>query len=155
MGGSGEISIRAARTDAGGVAVTICDTGPGIPPETVPKLFEPFFTTKPLGMGTGLGLHLSHNIVVRHGGAIEVESEPGKTCFEVTLPPVLPRPRPTPNSRLLTCLIPVTRRMPDPGCMSGSIFVHVASILAFMLGPRRARRRHAGDGAASPIRSGC
>ena len=90
MDGSGEISIRVVPTDAGGVSVTICDTGPGIPPETVPKLFEPFFTTKPMGMGTGLGLHLSHNIVVRHGGAIEVESEPGRTCFEVTLPPTLP-----------------------------------------------------------------
>jgi len=43
-----------------------------------------------MGLGTGLGLHLSHNIVVRHGGAIEVESEPGKTCFEVTLPATLP-----------------------------------------------------------------
>ncbi len=94
MDGSGEISIRAVRTDAGGVTVTICDTGPGIPPETVPKLFEPFFTTKPQGVGTGLGLHLSHNIVVRHGGAIEVESEPGKTCFEVTLPATLPSTAP-------------------------------------------------------------
>jgi signal transduction histidine kinase len=90
MGGQGEISIRVGRTDAGGVSVTICDSGPGIPPATLSKLFEPFFTTKPLGMGTGLGLHLSHNIVVQHGGTLDVESAPGRTCFEVVLPPTLP-----------------------------------------------------------------
>jgi len=90
MGGQGEISIRVERTDAGGVSVTICDSGPGIPPATLSKIFEPFFTTKPLGMGTGLGLHLSHNIVVQHGGTLDVESAPGRTCFEVVLPPTLP-----------------------------------------------------------------
>lgn len=90
MGGQGEISIRVERTDAGGVCVTICDSGPGIPPATLSKIFEPFFTTKPLGMGTGLGLHLSHNIVVQHGGTLDVESAPGRTCFEVVLPPTLP-----------------------------------------------------------------
>jgi signal transduction histidine kinase len=90
MGGQGEISIRVERTDAGGVCVTICDSGPGIPPATLSKIFEPFFTTKPLGMGTGLGLHLSHNIVVQHGGTLDVESKPGRTCFEVVLPPTLP-----------------------------------------------------------------
>ncbi|MGH2393257.1 MAG: sensor histidine kinase, partial [Candidatus Limnocylindria bacterium] len=89
-GGKGEISIRVERTDAGGVYVTICDSGPGIPPATLSKIFEPFFTTKPLGMGTGLGLHLSHNIVVQHGGTLDVESAPGRTCFEVVLPPTLP-----------------------------------------------------------------
>jgi len=90
MGGKGEISIQVVRTDAGGVDVTICDSGPGIPPATLSKIFEPFFTTKPLGMGTGLGLHLSHNIVVQHGGTLDVESAPGRTCFEVVLPPTLP-----------------------------------------------------------------
>jgi len=89
-GGQGEINIRVERTDAGGVGVTICDSGPGIPPATLSKIFEPFFTTKPLGMGTGLGLHLSHNIVVQHGGTLDVESAPGRTCFEVVLPPTLP-----------------------------------------------------------------
>ena len=90
MDGKGEISIRVERTDAGGVCVTICDSGPGIPPETLDKIFEPFFTTKPPGVGTGLGLHLSHNIVVKHGGTLDVESAPGRTCFEVVLPPTLP-----------------------------------------------------------------
>jgi signal transduction histidine kinase len=92
LNGHGEITIRATRTDAGGVEVTICDNGPGIPADTLPKLFEPFFTTKPPGSGTGLGLHLSHNIVVQHGGEMDVESRPGQTCFTVTLPAVLPSP---------------------------------------------------------------
>ncbi|MEX0629396.1 MAG: ATP-binding protein [Chloroflexota bacterium] len=90
MDGQGEIGIRVERTDAGGVRVTICDSGPGIPPATLSKIFEPFFTTKPPGVGTGLGLHLSHNIVVQHGGTLDVESKPGRTCFEVVLPPTLP-----------------------------------------------------------------
>jgi signal transduction histidine kinase len=90
MNGHGEITITVSRTDVGGVEVQICDDGPGIPPETLPKLFEPFFTTKPPGVGSGLGLHLSHNIVVQHGGAIEVDSRPGRTCFAVSLPVTLP-----------------------------------------------------------------
>ncbi|MGH2463426.1 MAG: sensor histidine kinase [Candidatus Limnocylindria bacterium] len=90
MEGTGDLSIRVEKTDAGGVCVTICDSGQGIPPETRDKIFEPFFTTKPPGVGSGLGLHLSHNIVVKHGGTLDVESAPGRTCFEVVLPPTLP-----------------------------------------------------------------
>jgi signal transduction histidine kinase len=90
MHGHGEITIGVTRTDGDGVVVRICDSGPGIPPETLAKLFEPFFTTKPVGVGSGLGLHLSNNIVVQHGGTIDVESKPGLTCFEVSLPATLP-----------------------------------------------------------------
>jgi signal transduction histidine kinase len=90
MDGHGEIAIGVEPTDAGGVQVAICDSGPGIPPDTLTKLFEPFFTTKPPGVGTGLGLHLSHNIVVQHGGTLDVESVPGRTCFTVVLPATLP-----------------------------------------------------------------
>ncbi|MDX1687245.1 MAG: ATP-binding protein [Candidatus Promineifilaceae bacterium] len=69
------------------VVVTIGDNGPGIPEEALPKLFDPFFTTKPPGKGTGLGLDISYNIVVhKHGGEIRVDSEPGRTTFEVWLP---------------------------------------------------------------------
>jgi signal transduction histidine kinase len=92
MHGHGELTISVVATDAGGVQVDLCDDGPGIPPDVVAKLFEPFFTTKPPGVGSGLGLHLSHNIVVQHGGTIEVDSRPGRTCFAVTLPPTLPSP---------------------------------------------------------------
>jgi signal transduction histidine kinase len=53
----------------------------------IPNLFDPFFTTKPPGEGTGLGLNISHNIVVqKHQGKIDVYSRPGKTRFEVRLP---------------------------------------------------------------------
>jgi signal transduction histidine kinase len=67
--------------------VEIGDTGPGIPPDVLPKLFHPFFTTKDIGKGTGLGLHLSRDIVVhRHHGCIDVTSVPGDTRFRVCLP---------------------------------------------------------------------
>jgi signal transduction histidine kinase len=90
MDGKGAISIRAEKTDGNEVTVTICDTGPGISAEIAAKIFEPFFTTKPPGVGSGLGLHISHNVVWRHGGRIDVESEPGHTCFVVNLPLTLP-----------------------------------------------------------------
>jgi signal transduction histidine kinase len=90
MNGHGELTITVSPVDAGGVHVSICDNGPGIPPETLPNIFEPFFTTKPPGVGSGLGLHLSHNIVIQHGGTIEVNSRPGSTCFEIGLPAILP-----------------------------------------------------------------
>jgi signal transduction histidine kinase len=70
--------------------VEICNAGPPIPDEVRTRLFEPFFTTKEPGRGTGLGLHISHNVIVRHGGWIDVESADGQTCFTVTLPPTLP-----------------------------------------------------------------
>jgi signal transduction histidine kinase len=85
MGGHGRIRIHAFARD-GDVVVEICDDGPGMPPEVRERIFEPFYTTKPPGSGTGLGLHISHNVVGRHGGRIEVRSRPGETCFEVVLP---------------------------------------------------------------------
>ncbi len=95
MDGRGALEVRAEPTDEGGVRVTICDNGPGIPETAKAHLFEPFFTTKEPGVGTGLGLHISHNVVTRHGGEISVESRPGRTCFLVTLPPHLPAAPPT------------------------------------------------------------
>jgi nitrogen-specific signal transduction histidine kinase len=90
MDGRGALDIHADPIDDGGVQVRICDTGPGIPQDILPRLFEPFFTTKAPGVGTGLGLHITHSVVSRHGGRIEVSSDPGKgTCFTVTLPPTV------------------------------------------------------------------
>lgn len=87
MDGRGSIEIVARRDPAGeGVEVSICNSGPDIPAEVRARLFEPFYTTKEPGKGTGLGLHISHNVIVRHGGRIEVESAGGRTCFIVTLP---------------------------------------------------------------------
>jgi len=87
MEGSGTLTVRAeADPDADGVRISICDDGPGIPDEVRPHLFEPFYTTKPPGKGTGLGLHIVHSVVANHGGRLEVDSAPGRTCFVVTLP---------------------------------------------------------------------
>lgn len=87
MDGRGTLTLRAeADPEGDGVRVTICDTGPGIPDEVRQRLFEPFYTTKPPGKGTGLGLHITHNVIGSHGGRIEVDSEPGRTCFEISLP---------------------------------------------------------------------
>jgi signal transduction histidine kinase len=86
MNGSGEITLR-TRYDDQWVIVEIEDNGPGIPDDVLPNLFEPFFTTKPPGQGTGLGLNISHNIIVqKHQGRIDVTSQPGQTRFEVRLP---------------------------------------------------------------------
>ncbi len=75
------------RPRAGGVTLEFRDDGPGIPEEAKSRIFDPFFTTKPVGVGTGLGLSLSHGIVERHGGRIQVESEPGEgTTFSIDLP---------------------------------------------------------------------
>lgn len=83
---SGTITLR-TREEGDGVVIEIADTGKGIPLEIQRRIFEPFFTTKPVGKGTGLGLSLSHDIVKKHGGHIEVSSEPGVgTSFKVFLP---------------------------------------------------------------------
>ncbi len=86
MDGKGEILLRTyAQNDH--VVVEIVDSGPGIPREIQTRIYEPFFTTKPPGKGTGLGLHISHDIIVnRHHGQLLVESRPGETKFRVVLP---------------------------------------------------------------------
>jgi len=70
------------------VEIRIRDNGTGIPEEVKAKIFNPFFTTKPSGEGTGLGLSMSHDIIVKqHGGSIDVETEPGLfTEFKIVLP---------------------------------------------------------------------
>jgi signal transduction histidine kinase len=70
------------------VEIRIRDNGTGIPSEVKEKMFNPFFTTKPAGEGTGLGLSMSHDIVVKqHGGKIDVDTAPGEfTEFIITLP---------------------------------------------------------------------
>jgi signal transduction histidine kinase len=86
MNGKGEIVLRTYAEDKH-VIVEITDHGPGIPKEIQSRIYEPFFTTKPPGKGTGLGLHISHDIVAnRHHGLLLVESCPGETTFRVVLP---------------------------------------------------------------------
>ena len=88
-GGSYEPTVTASTRDLGhSVEISIRDNGTGIPDQVKAKMFNPFFTTKPAGEGTGLGLSLSHDIVVKqHGGALEVSTEPGSyTQFTLVLP---------------------------------------------------------------------
>jgi signal transduction histidine kinase len=84
-----EPTLSAATKNLGNaVEIRIRDNGTGIPSEVKEKMFNPFFTTKPAGEGTGLGLSMSHDIVVKqHGGKIDVVTEPGAfTEFIITLP---------------------------------------------------------------------
>jgi len=80
--------LAATKSLGNAVEIRIRDNGTGIPPEVKDKMFNPFFTTKPAGEGTGLGLSMTHDIVVKqHGGRIDVETEPGKfTEFVIVLP---------------------------------------------------------------------
>jgi two-component system, NtrC family, sensor kinase len=81
--------LRATTRNLGDtVEIRIRDNGIGIPAEVKEKMFNPFFTTKPAGEGTGLGLSMSHDIIVKqHGGTIDVETEPGQfTEFTIVLP---------------------------------------------------------------------
>jgi len=84
-----EPTLSAATKNLGvQVEIRIRDNGAGIPPDVKEKMFNPFFTTKPAGEGTGLGLSMSHDIIVKqHGGKIDVATEPGSfTEFIITLP---------------------------------------------------------------------
>jgi PAS domain S-box-containing protein len=86
-GSRGQISV-ATRLHGEVVVISVRDTGGGIPENIRHRIFEPFFTTKEVGRGTGQGLAISHNIIVkRHGGSIECDSELGKgTVFHLRLP---------------------------------------------------------------------
>jgi PAS domain S-box-containing protein len=85
----GEIIIATRAYNGGdpGIELRISDTGKGIPPENLRRIFEPFFTTKPVGKGTGLGLHITYEIIEKHGGDISVTSEVGRgSTFTIRLP---------------------------------------------------------------------
>ncbi len=82
----GQITVATRDVDDG-IEIEIGDNGVGISEENMKRIFEPFFTTKPVGVGTGLGLSVSHDIVQKHHGSIAVRSEIGKgTVFSVWLP---------------------------------------------------------------------
>jgi signal transduction histidine kinase len=91
MPGGGTISVTLSDSPET-VTIQISDTGVGIAKENMEKLFDPFFTTKQVGMGTGLGLAVTHGIVKMHRGQITVESNadpasgPTGTTFTITLP---------------------------------------------------------------------
>jgi two-component system, NtrC family, sensor kinase len=88
-GGDYEPTLAAVTRNLGdSVEIRIRDNGTGIPPEVRERMFNPFFTTKPVGEGTGLGLSLSYDIIVKqHAGSIEVDTQPGAfTEFKIILP---------------------------------------------------------------------
>ncbi len=88
MEGEGAITIvTRSNLQEEGIILTFADTGCGIPEDVTDKIFEPFFTTKPVGKGTGLGLSIVYGVIQRHGGTIEVDSQPGAgTTFTISLP---------------------------------------------------------------------
>jgi signal transduction histidine kinase len=88
----GEILIQTIHSGIG-IKIIIKDTGTGMSQEVKDHIFEPFYTTKEVGKGTGLGLAISFGIIERHGGNIDVISEPGKgTEFIISLPLRLSEP---------------------------------------------------------------
>jgi len=82
-----EIRIVTSTDASGRAVIEIRDTGPGIPAAIIDRIFDPFFTTKPVGVGTGLGLSVCHNLVAAMGGEITVSSGEGRgASFRVVLP---------------------------------------------------------------------
>jgi len=80
--GGGDVLVRARRKPRH-ITIDIEDRGVGLKNPDAP-IFDPFYSTKP--SGTGLGLAIAHRIITDHGGTIDVDSQPGKTIFHVTLP---------------------------------------------------------------------
>jgi len=98
QGGSVTLQLKNVFIDDGArkgdhVAITVTDTGVGIPPDVLAKIFDPFFTTKPIGKGTGLGLSQVHGFAHQAGGTVAVESELGRgTSFTICFPRSIPLP---------------------------------------------------------------
>jgi two-component system NtrC family sensor kinase len=81
------LTVKSELADPHTIRVTVTDTGPGMSTETLDRVFDPFFTTKDVGLGTGLGMSVSHGIVQEHGGRIWAESVLGEgATFVVELP---------------------------------------------------------------------
>jgi len=96
----GVITLQSEDFAAGGVCVSVSDSGPGIPAEVLPRIFEPFFTTKPTGQGTGLGLAMVRKFVEEAGGQVSVENLPaGGARFSLIFP---------------ECAAPVPTALPPP-----------------------------------------
>ncbi len=84
-GNGGWIEV-ASTSHNGTCTLEVSDSGPGVPAPLREKIFEPFFTTKPPGQGTGLGLAISRDLIVRHGGCLEVRLRDDRTVFTIELP---------------------------------------------------------------------
>ncbi|MGD9246838.1 MAG: ATP-binding protein, partial [Desulfobacteraceae bacterium] len=88
MENGGELTVRIGPTQIPAeVRIDVIDNGPGIASENLDQVFDPFFTTKKEGVGTGIGLSVSYNIVKKNRGRMEVQSKPGQgACFSIILP---------------------------------------------------------------------
>lgn len=84
--GSGGTVWLTVHTSERSFELVVSDSGPGVPPQLRDRVFEAFFTTKDPGVGTGLGLTLSRDIVQRHGGTLEIQERGGKPVFVISLP---------------------------------------------------------------------
>jgi signal transduction histidine kinase len=88
MEGKGKLTINTFLvSNKQHICIEISDSGPGIPPDILPRVFEPFFTTKEEGKGTGLGLSLAYGIVENHKGQITARNKPdGGAAFTIMFP---------------------------------------------------------------------
>ncbi|MCG9875563.1 MAG: ATP-binding protein [Leptospiraceae bacterium] len=89
MDGKGKLIIEVKRElleNKEYISTSFQDNGKGVPEELKQKIFDPFFTTKPIGEGTGLGLHITKQIIEKHNGIIQLDSNPGKTIFRILIP---------------------------------------------------------------------
>ena len=83
--GTREVLITTSQTGPNEVCLVVQDTGPGLSPESLPRLFEPFYTTKPEGMG--MGLYICRSIIEAHGGRLwATPCEPQGALFQFTIP---------------------------------------------------------------------
>lgn len=113
----GHLRIVTRVPSVGLVELQVTDTGCGIPAAHLPRIFDPFFTTKPPGEGTGLGLSVTHSILQRHCGTIDVKSQPGHgTTFFIRLPTDLSKVTPT-AAGLSATIIDLTKSMANPSIL--------------------------------------
>jgi signal transduction histidine kinase len=87
IGAPRKLEVRTRAVKRHRIEIEIADSGPGIPPEALPRLFEPFFTTKEVGQGTGLGLAIAYGVAQEHGGHLQATNrDQGGAIFTLVLP---------------------------------------------------------------------
>ena len=87
MAGHGVLTVSTSQNIQGAVEIRVSDTGPGIPPDHLPRIFDPFFSTKEVGRGVGLGLSVSYGIIKQHRGRIYADTTaPVGATFVIELP---------------------------------------------------------------------